>query len=113
MKALILNAERKTAYVTDIPKPTPSPNELLVRVHAVALNPVDALYTANPLGASGWVVDSDFNGTLEHVAADVPQAMKGRRVAGFLQEACSVNDRPGAFAEYLVVPHGLVNGLQV
>ncbi|KAH5111037.1 hypothetical protein HBI65_207590 [Parastagonospora nodorum] len=32
----------------------------------------------------------------------------GVRVAGFLQGACSVNDRPGAFAEYLTVPWDLV-----
>lgn len=32
----------------------------------------------------------------------------GTRVAGFLQGACSVNDLPGAFAEYVVVPWDLV-----
>lgn len=30
------------------------------------------------------------------------------RVAGFLQGACSVNERPGAFAEQLVVPWDIV-----
>ena len=32
----------------------------------------------------------------------------GDRVAGFLQGACSANDRPGAFAEFLVCPWDLV-----
>ena len=104
MKALILDAERKTAHVTDAPKPTPAPSELLVRVHAIALNPVDALYTANPLGKTGRVVGSDFAGVVEDAATDNPATMIGKRVAGFLQGACSANDRPGAFAEYLVVP---------
>ena len=108
MKALILNAERKTASVSDITKPTPASNELLVHVHAVALNPVDALYTSKPLGATGRVVGSDFAGVVDDAGSDVPQGMIGRRVAGFLQGACSVNDRPGAFAEYLVIPHDLV-----
>jgi hypothetical protein len=62
MKALILNAPLKTATVQDIPDPPPLPHEIFVRVHYVALNPVDALYTFNPLGASGRVVGSDFAG---------------------------------------------------
>lgn len=33
---------------------------------------------------------------------------RGDRVAGFLQGACSVNDRPGAFAEYVLCPADLV-----
>lgn len=108
MKALILNTERRTASVADIPKPTPAPNELLVRVRDVALNPVDALYTAKPLGATGRVVGSDFAGIVDDAGSDVSEGMIGKRVAGFLQGACSVNDRPGAFAEYLVVPYDLV-----
>ena len=108
MQALVLDAENKTARVQQVPKPTPAANELLVRVHAVALNPVDALYVANPLGATGRVVGSDFAGVVEDIGPDVFRYLLGRRVAGFLQGACSINDRPGAFAEYLVVPWDLV-----
>ncbi len=43
MKALILDAERRTANVKSVPDPRPSSNELLLRVEAVALNPVDSL----------------------------------------------------------------------
>jgi NADPH:quinone reductase-like Zn-dependent oxidoreductase len=108
MKALVLDAEHRTAHVAEIPKPAPAANEVLVQVHAVALNPVDALYAANPLGATGRVIGSDFAGVVEECGSDVPTFMLGKRVAGFLQGACSVNDRPGAFAEYLVVPWELV-----
>lgn len=108
MQALVLDTVRKTAVIQTIPIPTPGPHELLIKVSAVALNPVDALYTANPLGASGRTVGSDFAGIVSARGANAHHIKLGQRVAGFLQGACSVNDRPGAFAEYLVVPYDLV-----
>ncbi|KAF2229765.1 GroES-like protein [Viridothelium virens] len=115
MKALMLNAERKTAYVQDIPKPIPSSHEVLVQVDAIALNPVDALYVFHPLGSTGRVVGSDFAGTIVSLAGfgniAVPPncgLQPGTRVGGFCQGACSVNDRPGAFAEFLVCPWDLL-----
>jgi NADPH:quinone reductase-like Zn-dependent oxidoreductase len=115
MDALILDASAKTANVQRIPIPEPGPKEVLVHVQAVALNPVDALYTFSPLGQTGRVVGADFAGTVVALGSDVPSlpsigpSLKpGQRVAGFLQGACSANDRPGAFANYLVVPYDLV-----
>jgi len=110
MKALVLNAEEKTAYVQEKAQPDPAPDEVLVKVHAIALNPIDPLYVCNPLGDTGRTVGSDFAGTVTKLGADVPQngPKVGDRVAGFLQGACSRNERPGAFAEYLIVPWDLV-----
>ncbi|KAF3769489.1 GroES-like protein [Cryphonectria parasitica EP155] len=135
MKALILDAENATGTVTTShPMPVPGPDEVLIAVKAVALNPVDALYTLHPLGSTGRVIGSDFAGIV--VARGPPAAPnnddtttnggggpsrlrrsstalttsinRGDRVAGFLQGASSVNERPGAFAEYLVCPVDLV-----
>jgi NADPH:quinone reductase-like Zn-dependent oxidoreductase len=109
MKALILNAEKKTAEVQQVPQPLPGTGEILVKVHAIALNPIDPLYVHNPLGNSGRTVGSDFSGKVAALGIDTPSTVQiGQRVAGFLQGACSVNERPGAFAEYLVVPWDLV-----
>ncbi|KAG7284049.1 hypothetical protein NEMBOFW57_010409 [Staphylotrichum longicolle] len=134
MKALILNAPLKTAAVDPAtPIPTPQrPGDLLIRVEAIALNPVDALYTFNPLGASGRTVGSDFAGTVVGVYSPPPSPSPsplsspsppsppandndgtatiapGDRVAGFLQGACSANPRPGAFASFVVCPADLV-----
>lgn len=77
-----------------------------MRVHAVALNPVDALYVSYPLGSSGRTVGSDFSGIV--AVSRSAQLRVGERVAGFLQGACSTKERPGAFAEYLVCPTDLV-----
>ena len=112
MKALVLDAEHRTAHIQSLPPPRPSAHEILVRVVAVALNPIDSLYVSNPLAATGRTIGSDFAGVIDAVGDAVPQSpgglKPGDRVAGFLQGACSVNDRPGAFAEFLVCPWDLV-----
>ncbi|KAK0730216.1 chaperonin 10-like protein [Lasiosphaeris hirsuta] len=111
MRALILNSELQTATVQRVSAPRPGPGEVLIRVHSIALNPVDALYVAHPLGATGRIVGSDFSGTVVEVAHDPASPTDlapSQRVAGFLQGACSINPRPGAFAEYLVCPTDLV-----
>jgi NADPH:quinone reductase-like Zn-dependent oxidoreductase len=111
MKALILNAEARTAATSNIPKPLPAPNELLIQTEFIALNPIDPLYVAQPLGKTGRTIGSDFSGHIVTLGSQVPASAHlkvGDRVAGFLQGACSVNPRPGAFAEYLVIPWDLV-----
>lgn len=150
MKALLLDAANKTATLSDIPIPQPGPNELLIAVKAIALNPVDAIYTlTNPLGSTGRIIGSDFAGLVVARGPLVTQddyspvssssfaaratngsgggggsasssgprrpstthsagISRGDRVAGVLQGACSANDRPGAFAEYVVCPADLV-----
>lgn len=64
-RALVLNAENRTAIVKDdVPIPEPREGEVLVQVRAVALNPVDALYVHHPLGETGRIVGSDFAGVI-------------------------------------------------
>lgn len=111
MKALILDAAQRTVALNDIPKLSPGPGEILVRIETIALNPIDPLYVEHPLARSGRTVGSDFAGIIASFGSEVPATTNleiGDRVAGFLQGACSVNDRPGAFAEYAVIPWDLV-----
>ena len=111
MRALLLDAERRTANVKSVPDPRPSANELLIQIEAVALNPIDSLYTFNPLASTGRTIGSDFGGVIDALGDDVPPTSglkPGDRVAGFLQGACSANERPGAFANYLVCPWDLL-----
>lgn len=68
----------------------------------------------NPLGKTGRVIGSDFAGVVETLGDSVPAAnglKVGTTVAGFLQGACSINERRGALQEYLVCPWGLSSGL--
>lgn len=111
MKALILHAEAKTAKLEDISPPTPSPTEILISVQYIALNPIDPLYVTHPLAQTGRTIGSDFAGTIVSLGSCVPSRSNlrpGIRVAGFLQGACSVNERPGAFAGFAVVKWDLV-----
>lgn len=111
MKAPVLDAEARAALLQDVAKPSPGPLEILVEVKAISLNPIDPLYVARPLGSSGMIVNSDFAGIVSATGQEVSSSgglPLGTLVAGFLQGACSVNPRPGAFAKYLVVPWDLV-----
>ncbi|KAK8912221.1 Enoyl reductase [Metarhizium anisopliae] len=114
MKALILTPSTRSAEVRDIPTPTPGPGEVLIRVHAVALNPVDVIYVEDPVAEQQQrVVGTDFAGVVIGASNDLANVEDGRiqngtRVAGFLQGASSSNDRPGAFAEYITAPYDLL-----
>ncbi|KAL1406547.1 hypothetical protein Q8F55_008253 [Vanrija albida] len=112
-KALVLIVAERDVALLDIPIPTPGPGEVLVKVHSIALNPVDSLYVGDPLAQQATrVIGTDFAGVVVAAAADLAsspdvRAAAGARVAGFLQGACSRNDRPGAFAEYILTPYDL------
>ncbi|KAF5667086.1 ToxD-like protein [Fusarium heterosporum] len=114
MKALVLNTSLRTAIVEDLDRPTPSVGEILIHVRAIALNPVDELYVTSPIaGQERRVIGTDFAGVVVEAGPNTgdvsdSRVKPGARVAGFLQGACSVNDRPGAFAEYITVPYELV-----
>lgn len=114
MKALVLTPSTREVSLRELSTPEPGPGEVLIRVHAVALNPVDEFYVANPLAVQDQrVIGTDFAGVVVDVSADLesssdPRTKIGARVAGFHQGACSVNDRPGAFAEYVTAPYDLL-----
>ncbi len=88
MKSLVLTTANAAAAVQELPVPEPKSNEILVRVHAIALNSVDALYVGKPIAAQlQRVVGSDFAGEVVGVPSSLhDSAVKvGTRVAGFLQ----------------------------
>ncbi|KAF5989003.1 ToxD-like protein [Fusarium bulbicola] len=114
MKALVLNTSLKKAIVEDVDLPTPGSHEILVNVRAIALNPVDELYVSSPIAAQEKrIVGTDFAGVVVEAGSEISdlsdhRVKVGTRVAGFLQGASSANGRPGAFAEFIVVPYDLV-----
>jgi NADPH:quinone reductase-like Zn-dependent oxidoreductase len=91
MKALVLTTAKKAANVQEWPQPTPKGNEILVKVHSVALNPVDASYVARPIALQAQrVVGSDFAGEVVGLSPELDdvsdvRAKIGARVAGLLQ----------------------------
>lgn len=90
----------------DVEKPTTNEFELLVRVHAVSLNPTEAhAFSGNPvprvLGRNGLLhprhtmLGADFAGTVEAIGSKVSQFRPGDEVFG--------RRSPNGFAEYLCV----------
>lgn len=89
----------------DVEKPTPADNEVLVRIRAAAVNPLDWHYMRGSpylmrLGSGlGAPTDPrfgvDFAGTIEAVGKSVTRFQTGDDVFG---------GRNGAFAEYVTVP---------
>ena len=89
----------------DIEKPTPADDQLLVRVHAASINPLDwhfvegTPYVMRPLAAGfrkpkDTQLGVDFAGTVEAVGKNVTKFKPGDEVFG---------GRTGAFADYVCV----------
>ncbi|MEY4488559.1 MAG: hypothetical protein RIQ79_1067 [Verrucomicrobiota bacterium] len=106
MKALVLKhyGGRDPIAFTDLPRPVPGPDEILVRVSAVGLNPID---NKIPTGAFKVVLRLQLPATLGSDLAGVVVAV-GDRVTRFRPGddvfACIFDLGKGALAEFAVVP---------
>src|SRR5438270_13175106 len=72
----------------DAPMPKPGANELLVRVQAAGVNPVDwkirqGLLGTFPLPA---IMGSDFSGVVDSAGSDVHEFQPGEQVFGIVAE---------------------------
>jgi NADPH:quinone reductase-like Zn-dependent oxidoreductase len=106
MKAVMQRCYGAPATLTleEVARPTPAANELLVRIHAAAVNPLDwhsvagAPYLMRLSNGLGTPDDprtgADFAGTVEAVGQQVTRFKVGDRVFG---------GRGGTFAEYIVI----------
>ncbi|KAF2099255.1 GroES-like protein [Rhizodiscina lignyota] len=102
---------RGAATVIECPVPVPSQLDVLVRISAVALNPIDSklLYGAitPPIPTR---LGCDFAGVIEVVGESVTRDLKiGDRVAGMVQGGNTLRPDDGAFAESVVAPaHAII-----
>jgi NADPH:quinone reductase-like Zn-dependent oxidoreductase len=87
----------------DAPRPQPGQGEVLIRVHAASVNPIDwkvrAGYMKDFIPRSfplilGW----DFSGVIEELESNVSRFKKGDEVYSLADHT-----RNGAYAEYIVV----------
>jgi len=91
------------AAIESIPMPTLRPDYILVRVHAIALNPTDWKHV-EWLTTKGAKIGCDYSGVVEEVGSKVTKTFKkGDRIAGFAHGGNEVNHEDGAFGEYIVV----------
>ncbi len=92
--------------VGDLPDPVPGPGEVLVRLHASAVNPSDVKARAGARKVMGnrVIPNSDGAGIIERVAPGVDPSFVGRRVWVYNAQW----DRPcGTSAQYVSLPSTL------
>ena len=99
MKAAVVT-EQGVQY-KDAPKPTPKPNEILIKVRAASLNRADLAVASGhrhgTVGGPGTIVGLECAGEVEAVGAEVKDFKPGDRV---------MSSTAGGFAEYAVADSG-------
>jgi NADPH:quinone reductase-like Zn-dependent oxidoreductase len=107
MKAIVQNEYGLPNVLTlkEVPKPTPTDNQVLVKVHAVSLNGSDwetlvgkPLYARIGGSPKNKILGSDIAGRVEAVGAKVKQFQPGDEVFGLMW------GYQGGFAEYACAP---------
>jgi NADPH2:quinone reductase len=105
MKAAFITATGAPDVIRhgDLPDPVPGPREVLVRVRACAINPIDTYIRSGAVAMplpSPFVVGCDLAGEVVAVGADVAALRPGMRVWGSNQ---GLLGRQGTFAELAAV----------
>lgn len=110
MKALVLAryGGPNAMELREVPAPRPGPGEVLVRVHAAGLNPVDFKIREGKLKAVQRyplpaIMGNELAGVVEACGEGVSRFAPGERVFARVPK-----DSMGAFAEYAVLPETVV-----
>jgi len=102
MKAAVVG--ENGVEIRDVPKPSPKPNEVLIRVRASSLNRADLLvalgHRHGAVGGVGARLGLECAGDVEAVGSEVSGVKEGDRVLA---------SAPAAYAEYAVTDHGRVH----
>jgi NADPH2:quinone reductase len=109
VKALILNSfgGPESFELCDVPKPVPHAGQVLVRVHATSINPLD--YQVRRGDYSDWVplpaiTGHDVSGVVEEVGPGVTTFAPGDEVWYTPQ----IFEGPGSYAEYHVAHESII-----
>lgn len=105
MKAAFITETGEPSVIQygDLPTPEPASNEVLVKVGAVSVNPIDTYIRSGAVALATefpYIVGCDLAGTVEAVGSDVTRFKIGDRVWGSNQ---SLFGRKGTFAEYAAI----------
>jgi NADPH:quinone reductase-like Zn-dependent oxidoreductase len=113
MRAITLTAPDMPPVLSeDLPEPTLADSDVLIRVHASSLNPVDNSIAAGMLASMGLeydypvVLGRDYAGVVERTGSAVTGYQSGDKVFGFLLHA-NPTVRDGAWSEQVTVTEEL------
>lgn len=104
MRAARIHGYNEPPVVEDTPLPEVGPGEVLVRVPAASLNPLDVKMQLGYMheyfpAVFPYVIGTDLAGTIDQVGADVSDWKEGDNVLARVEPTSG-----GALAEYAVVP---------
>src|ERR671920_148211 len=111
MHAITLESFDSDPTLQEIPTPQIAPNEVLVRVQASSVNPVDGAIAAGMLKDMvehefPVVLGRDFSGVVEQAGSDVSDLSEGDEVFGFIP-GMSPTVHNGSWAELIAVPESI------
>jgi NADPH:quinone reductase-like Zn-dependent oxidoreductase len=95
MRAIVVEHLGEAGSLRDVPTPRPGAGEMLVRVTAAGVNPIDWKRRARPDSTFPFVAGQDFAGVVSRPAERSGRYREGERVFGVAR---------GSFAEYVVAP---------
>ncbi|KAJ4309784.1 hypothetical protein N0V94_008762 [Neodidymelliopsis sp. IMI 364377] len=107
--ALTYTTPSSAPHLIHTPVSTPGPNELLIKIHAAAINPVDIQLWGNPVvgylaGKKEKGIGRDYSGTITAIGSSIQKARKWE-VGDAVYGLCSRPTGEGTFTQYLnIVP---------
>jgi len=108
MRALVVHnyGGPESMKIEEIPVPKPGKNEVLIRIHAAGVNPVDTYIRAGYFHPDVYqtplIIGSDAAGVVEEVGAGVTRFKKGERVFCWNKQT-----NAGCYAQYCVTADNL------
>jgi NADPH:quinone reductase-like Zn-dependent oxidoreductase len=97
MKAVVVEHRGEAGSLKDIPVPRPATHEILVRITAAGVNPIDWKLRDRADRRFPFVLGQDFAGIVSEPGDRVGKYREGERIFGIARDH-------GAYAEYTVVP---------
>lgn len=97
MKAVVVEHRGEAGSLKEIPVPRPAPHEILVRITAAGVNPIDWKLRDRADRRFPFVLGQDFAGIVSEAGDRVGRYREGERIFGIARDH-------GAYAEYTVVP---------
>jgi len=105
MKAITIKEKGsfENIKVEDIERPAVQPDEILVRITAAGVNPVDWKAVLNGYFSMPLILGSDIAGVIESIGPDVKNYRPGDEIIGSLQW-----NKQSAFAEYVATKENYI-----
>jgi NADPH:quinone reductase-like Zn-dependent oxidoreductase len=97
MQAVVVEHRGETGTLREIPTPNPGANEILVRVTAAAVNPIDWKMRDRDERRFPFVLGQDFAGVVSATGKGVTKYREGERIFGMSRDH-------GSYAQYTLAP---------